>query len=127
MYFDTNEKKRIVCHKEASFYKHQHKIALRNIGGEVDPLHIEDYLERGGYKALDKVLSQMTPDEVINEIERSGLKGRGGGAGFPTGIKWRTCSTYENFPKYVVCNGDEGGIQELLWIEVLWKETSYGN
>lgn len=106
LYFDTNKKKRIVSHKDASFYKHQHKIALRNIG-EVEPLHIEDYLERDGYKALNKILFQMTPDEVISEIEKSGLRGRGG-AGFPTGIKWRICSNYENFPKYVVCNGDEG-------------------
>lgn len=106
LYFDTNSKKRIVYHNEASFYKHQHKIALRNTG-EIDPLHIEDYLERDGYMALEKVLLQMSPDEVISEIENSNLRGRGG-AGFTTGIKWRTCSTYDNFPKYVVCNGDEG-------------------
>ncbi len=106
LYFDTNSKKRIVYHNEASFYKHQHKIALRNTG-EIDPLHIEDYLERDGYKALSKILLNMTTDDVIIEIEKSNLRGRGG-AGFPTGTKWRTCSTYENFPKYVVCNGDEG-------------------
>ncbi len=106
LYFDTNSKKRVAYHNEASFYKHQHKIALRNTG-EIDPLHIEDYLERDGYRALEKVLLQMSPDEVISEIENSTLRGRGG-AGFPTGVKWRTCSTYDNFPKYVVCNGDEG-------------------
>lgn len=106
LYFDTNDKKRIVSHKDANFYKHQHKIALRNIG-EIDPKDIEDYKERDGYKALYKVLFEMTPDEVITEVEKSDLRGRGG-AGFPTGNKWRTCSKYNNNPKYVVCNGDEG-------------------
>lgn len=106
LYFDTNDKKRLVSHKNANFYKHQHKIALRNIG-EIDPKVIEDYKEREGYKALHKVLFEMTPDEVINEVEESDLRGRGG-AGFPTGSKWRTCSKYNNKPKYVVCNGDEG-------------------
>lgn len=106
LYFDSNEKKRIKSHKDASFYRHQHKIALRNIG-EVDPLDIRDYIERDGYTALKKVFFDMTPQEVIQELENSGLRGRGG-AGFPTGLKWRTCSKYDNFPKYVVCNGDEG-------------------
>lgn len=106
LYFDVNERKRIVSHKDASFYKHQHKIALRNIG-EIDPLCIGDYLKRDGYRALAKALFEMTPDQVIGEVERSGLRGRGG-AGFPTGRKWNICSTYESFPKYVVCNGDEG-------------------
>lgn len=106
LYFDTNDKKRIVFHKDANFYKHQHKIALRNIG-EIDPKDIEDYKERKGYKALYKVLFKMTPDEVISEVEKSDLRGRGG-AGFPTGSKWRTCSKYNNYPKYIVCNGDEG-------------------
>jgi NADH:ubiquinone oxidoreductase subunit F (NADH-binding)/(2Fe-2S) ferredoxin/Pyruvate/2-oxoacid:ferredoxin oxidoreductase delta subunit len=106
LYFDTNAKKKIVSHKDANFYKHQHKIALRNIG-EIDPKNIEDYKERNGFEALKKVLFEMTPDEVITEVEKSGLRGRGG-AGFPTGSKWRTCSKYTNNPKYVVCNGDEG-------------------
>lgn len=106
LYYDTNEKKRIISHKDAIFYKHQHKIALRNIG-EIDPKSIEDYKEKDGYKALEVVLSSMTPEDVIKEIEESGLRGRGG-AGFPTGSKWRTCSKFSNNPKYVVCNGDEG-------------------
>lgn len=106
LYFDTNQKKKIINHSDASFYKHQHKIALRNIG-EVDPLEIDDYLERDGYKALRKVLFEMTPEEVIEEVEKSGLRGRGG-AGYPTGLKWKSCYSYDNFPKYVVCNGDEG-------------------
>lgn len=106
LYYDTNEKKRIISHKDAIFYKHQHKIALRNIG-EIDPKSIEDYKEKDGYKALEVALSSMTPEDVIKEIEESGLRGRGG-AGFPTGSKWRTCSKFSNNPKYVVCNGDEG-------------------
>ena len=106
LYFDLNDKKRIVSHKDANFYKHQHKIALRNIG-EIDPKDIDDYKKRDGYKALHKALFEMTPDEVISQIEDSHLRGRGG-AGFPTGNKWRTCSNYNNNPKYVVCNGDEG-------------------
>lgn len=106
LYYDTNEKKRITSHKDATFYKHQQKIALRNIG-EIDPKNIEDYKENGGYEALKKVLFSMVSDDVIKEIEESGLRGRGG-AGFPTGSKWRTCYKYESSPKYVVCNGDEG-------------------
>ncbi|MFA9422741.1 MAG: NADH-ubiquinone oxidoreductase-F iron-sulfur binding region domain-containing protein [Sedimentibacter sp.] len=106
LYFDTNDKKRIVSHKDASFYKHQNKIALRNIG-EIDPTIIEDYKERDGYKAIEKVLAKMTPDSVITEIEESGLRGRGG-AGFLTGSKWRTCFNIKSDTKYVVCNGDEG-------------------
>lgn len=105
LYYDTNSKKRIRSHKDASFYKGQLKTALRNIG-EIDPLNIDDYIERGGYKALKKALS-MKPEDIINEVELSGLRGRGG-AGFPTGVKWRTCSEYKDNPKYVVCNGDEG-------------------
>ncbi len=106
LYFDTNDKKRIVSHKDASFYKHQNKIALRNIG-EIDPTNIDDYKEKNGYKAIEKILSSMTPNDIITEIELSGLRGRGG-AGFLTGSKWRTCFNFESDDKYVVCNGDEG-------------------
>lgn len=106
LYFDTNYKKKVVNHMDASFYKHQHKIALRNIG-EIDPLEIDDYLEHDGYKALHKVLFEMSTDQVIDAIDESGLRGRGG-AGYPTGNKWRTCAGYDSFPKYVICNGDEG-------------------
>lgn len=105
LYYDTNLKKKIKSHKEASFYKGQLKIALRNIG-EIDPLNIDDYIARKGYEALKKAL-KMEPMEIIREVELSGLRGRGG-AGFPTGIKWKSCANYKNYPKYIVCNGDEG-------------------
>ena len=104
--FDTTKGKRVISHKDTDFYNYQYKIALRNIG-EIDPANIEDYMERDGYKALAKVLEDMTPEDVITEIEKSGLRGRGGG-GFPTGRKWRQCAGFDNFPKYVICNGDEG-------------------
>ena len=87
------------------FFAPQVKVALRNVG-TISPASVEDYVNRGGYSALKKALT-MTPDEIITQVELSGLRGRGG-AGFPTGRKWRTAAGYDNFPKYVVCNGDEG-------------------
>ncbi|MDK2836805.1 MAG: NADP-reducing hydrogenase subunit HndC, partial [Thermosediminibacterales bacterium] len=91
---------------EISFYKYQTKIALRNVG-EIDPENISDYIERGGYEALKKTLHEMTPEEVIDTVEKSGLRGRGGG-GFPTGKKWRYCRNADGPVRYVICNGDEG-------------------
>jgi NADH:ubiquinone oxidoreductase subunit F (NADH-binding)/(2Fe-2S) ferredoxin len=88
------------------FFANQTLIALRN-RGLIDPEKIDDYIARGGYKALAKVLTTMTPDEVLSEIKRSGLRGRGGG-GFPTGIKWETCKHVNSDVKYVICNADEG-------------------
>jgi NADH-quinone oxidoreductase subunit F len=87
------------------FYAHQQKIALRNIG-EIDPADIDDYIARGGYAALRKALA-MAPEAIIAEVEASGLRGRGG-AGFPTGVKWRTAASVDAQQRYVVCNGDEG-------------------
>ena len=87
------------------FFAAQHKIILKDVG-EIDPGDINDYIERGGYEALKKAIS-MTPDEIIHEVEISGLRGRGG-AGFPTGRKWRIAAGYDSEQKYVVCNGDEG-------------------
>ena len=95
----------VLSQMENPFYSHQHKTVLRNIG-EIDPGNIYDYLSRGGYSALKKALN-MTPDDIIREVESSGLRGRGG-AGFPTGSKWRTAAGFEASLKYVVCNGDEG-------------------
>ncbi len=88
------------------FYKVQKRIALA-YNGLVDPTKITDYIIQGGYSALAKVLSSMTPDEVISEVEVAGLRGRGGG-GFPTARKWRSCREAEGSPKYIICNGDEG-------------------
>ncbi len=89
------------------FYKSQRRIALRNCG-VINPEEIDEYIGTGGYEALGKVLTTMTPDEVIQEILDSGLRGRGG-AGFPTGMKWRFASGNRgNVKKYVCCNADEG-------------------
>ena len=104
LYRDNNGKC-VTRQTDNPFYTPQHKIALRNIG-EIDPGSIADYTTRGGYSALWKAL-KMRPDEIIREVETSGLRGRGG-AGFPTGRKWRTAAGYEENPKYVICNGDEG-------------------
>jgi len=88
------------------FYARQHKIVLRN-SGLLDPTSIEEYAARGGYQALARVLLDLTPPGVIDEVLGSGLRGRGG-AGFPTGRKWQICHDAPGQPKYVICNGDEG-------------------
>ncbi|MDI6858660.1 MAG: NADH-quinone oxidoreductase subunit NuoF [Dehalococcoidia bacterium] len=99
---------RKLCHKEEDvpFYRRQSKTVFRH-NGMIDPQEIDDYLTLDGYEALAKALQSMTPDEVIEEVSRSGLRGRGG-AGFPTGRKWRLCREAEGSPKYTVCNADEG-------------------
>ena len=92
---------------ETTFYKKQQRIALRNCG-VINPECIDEYIARDGYRALGKVLTEMTPDDVIQTILDSGLRGRGGG-GFPTGLKWKFASGNRgNVQKYVACNGDEG-------------------
>ncbi len=88
------------------FYKNQVKVALRNCGF-IDPRNIEEYLAAGGYSALAKVLTSMEPEEIIDSVEKAGLRGRGGG-GFLTARKWRACRQAAGYPKYVLCNGDEG-------------------
>ena len=92
--------------EDVPFYQKQRRIILRNCG-MIDPTNIHGYLEVGGYDALEKALSGQTPEDVIEEIKRAGLRGRGG-AGFPTGRKWELCRRQRNTPKYVICNGDEG-------------------
>ena len=91
---------------ELNFYKKQKRIALKNCG-VIDPENIDEYIAFDGYKALEKVLTSMTPEEVINEVTNSGLRGRGG-AGFLTGKKWMFTKMAEGTQKYVVCNADEG-------------------
>ena len=91
---------------ELTFYKKQERIALKNCG-IIDPENIDEYIAFDGYKALEKVLFEMSQDDVINEVTESGLRGRGG-AGFPTGKKWYFTKIAEGDQKYVVCNADEG-------------------
>lgn len=91
---------------ELNFYKKQKRIALKNCG-IINPEEIDEYIAFDGYNALEKVLKEMSPDDVINEISESGLRGRGG-AGFPTGRKWLFTKQAEGNQKYVVCNADEG-------------------
>ena len=91
---------------ELNFYKKQHRIVLKNCG-LIDPENIDEYLAFDGYKALEKVLFSMSPEEVIDTIKASGLRGRGG-AGFPTGLKWEFTKKAVGDQKYVACNADEG-------------------
>lgn len=91
---------------ETEFYKKQHRIALRNCG-VINPENIDEYIGTGGYEALGKVLTEYTPDQVIQTILDSGLRGRGGG-GFPTGLKWKLAKGNDADQKYVCCNADEG-------------------
>jgi NADH-quinone oxidoreductase subunit F len=92
--------------KEIDFFKLQEKIVLRNCGF-IDPMNIEEYIAREGYEALARALNRMSPQEVVEAVQRSGLRGRGG-AGFPTGTKWKFTQQSQGNPKYVVCNADEG-------------------
>ena len=107
VYHEAQTPEGIKSLNETTFYKKQHRIALRNCG-VINPESIDEYIGTGGYEALGKVLTEMTPDEVIQTILGSGLRGRGG-AGFPTGLKWRFASGNRgNVQKYVCCNADEG-------------------
>lgn len=106
LYIDPKANEVIEDSKHMGFYKKQIRIALRNCGF-INPEILDEYIARDGYMALGKVLSEMTPEEVINEIKASGLRGRGG-AGFPTGLKWELSRAPKADKKYVVCNADEG-------------------
>ncbi len=92
--------------KEKEILDYQTRIVLRNCG-VIDPESIDEYIERSGYEALQKVLKDMSPVDVIDEIKESGLRGRGG-AGFPTGLKWQFAYNNSADKKYVICNADEG-------------------
>ncbi|GMQ60173.1 NADH-quinone oxidoreductase subunit NuoF [Vallitalea sediminicola] len=106
LFEDPETQEKVSDSKNMDFYKKQMRIALRNCGF-IDPSNIEEYIARDGYHALGRVLTEMTPNEVIEVVKESGLRGRGGG-GFPTGLKWQFASKYEADQKYVVCNADEG-------------------
>ncbi|MBP7527928.1 MAG: FAD-dependent oxidoreductase [Syntrophorhabdaceae bacterium] len=106
LYKEATTAKTIPSMKEIDFFKNQIKIVLRNCG-VINPLNIEEYIARDGYMALGKALTSMTREEVIDEVLKSGLRGRGGG-GFPTGLKWKFAFESPGDVKYVVCNADEG-------------------
>ena len=103
---DEQTKEKIFSMDKIRFYAKQKRIALKNCG-VINPEDIYEYIARDGYMALGKVLTEMTPQEVIDEIKKSGLRGRGGG-GFPTGLKWQFAANEVNDQKYVICNADEG-------------------
>jgi len=102
----TNGYRNVTLIREHHYFKKQKRIILRNCG-LIDPESIEEYIARGGYRALWKALMEMTPDQIKEEIKKSGLRGRGG-AGFLTGKKWELCRLEPGEPKYVICNADEG-------------------
>ena len=106
MYVPPAEKAPVPKMKDIEFFKHQRLLVLRN-RGRIDPEKIEEYIAFEGYEAMAKVLTKMTPEEIIAEISASGLRGRGG-AGFLTGKKWEVCRKEKRTPKYIICNGDEG-------------------
>jgi len=97
---------RLICPPDLPFFKRQVKIVMEN-SGTIDPERIEDYIAVGGYQALIKALTEMSPSEVIEEVTKSGLRGRGG-AGYPTGLKWSTVAKANGTRKFVICNADEG-------------------
>ena len=106
LYSETVTEEAVKPLNETNFYKKQHRVALRNCG-VINPENIEEYIAYDGYRALAKALTEMTPDEVIQTVIDSGLRGRGGG-GFPTGRKWSFTAANKADQKYVVCNADEG-------------------
>ncbi len=106
LYQDPISKEKIVHEQDIPFYKFQQRIVFGS-NGEIDPTQIDDYIAIGGYQALEKVLSEMKPEQVIDFIKKSGLRGRGGG-GFPTGAKWEACRNATGREKFVICNADEG-------------------
>lgn len=106
LYTDPVSGKKIACERDIPFYKAQDRTILGQ-NKLVNPCDIDDYIAQGGYQALIKALTFMKPDEVIEEVKKSGLRGRGGG-GFPAGRKWTHCRETSGKPKYVVCNADEG-------------------
>jgi NADH:ubiquinone oxidoreductase subunit F (NADH-binding)/(2Fe-2S) ferredoxin/NAD-dependent dihydropyrimidine dehydrogenase PreA subunit len=106
LYEDVITKSKVTSEKDIPFYKVQNRLVLGN-NGQIEPTKIEDYIGIGGYQALSKALFEMKPEQIINEVKASGLRGRGG-AGFPTGKKWEDCRNTSGGIKYIICNCDEG-------------------
>jgi len=106
LYVDPSTKKRVVHEDEVPFYKKQSRLLFGN-NGRIDPTAIEDYIKLGGYASLGKALFNAKPNEIIEAVTASGLRGRGGG-GFPTGKKWASCRKVHSDTKYIICNADEG-------------------
>jgi NADH-quinone oxidoreductase subunit F len=106
LYVDPDTGEKITYESDVPFYKKQKRLLLGN-NSNIDPTEIKDYLALGGYAALAKALSKMTPEAVIEEVKKAGLRGRGGG-GFPTAAKWETCRNAGGDTKYIICNCDEG-------------------
>ena len=106
LYEETTQTEDIKSINETNFYKKQKRVALRNCG-VIDPENVEEYIAMDGYQALAKAVTEMTPEQVIEVVKDSGLRGRGGG-GFPTGLKWSFTAKNAADQKYVVCNADEG-------------------
>jgi len=106
LYVDPETGERVRCAHDIPFYRQQRRIALRDVG-VIDPESLDEFLARGGYEAARTALTTMTPEGIIEEILASGLRGRGG-AGFPTGLKWKFARASEGEVKYIICNGDEG-------------------
>ncbi|MCE9676124.1 NADH-quinone oxidoreductase subunit NuoF [Paraclostridium bifermentans] len=106
LYLEASENKKVNASEDISFYKQQMRIALHNCG-YINPEKVEDYIANDGYLTLGKCITELTPEQVIEEVKTSGLRGRGG-AGFPTGIKWEATRKSISDQKYVVCNADEG-------------------
>lgn len=105
-YIDKETKKVVPKLNDIDFFKRQQKVVLKNCG-KIDYGSIDEYIANDGYLALGKVLTEMSPDQVIDEVKKSGLRGRGGG-GFPTGLKWQLTKKSQGDRKYVICNADEG-------------------
>lgn len=103
---DPNTGEFLRTQAEVPFYKNQMRLLLGTTF-QIDPTSIDDYIAIGGYSALVKALTEMSPEEIIQEVTKSGIRGRGGG-GFPAGVKWASCRKAEGEPKYVICNADEG-------------------
>ncbi len=106
LYTDPITEEKIERYHDIGFFKHQERIALRNLG-RIAANDIGDFFAVGGYQSFAKTILTMTPDQIIDEVSKSGLRGRGGG-GFPVGKKWRTCRNVPSDIRYVICNGDEG-------------------